>query len=574
MASLQSKKKWEYTVKSKEQVKPETLFDLLLESRGVDDKDTFLNPKFDQLPDFHKLYDAKSASKKIVEAIKADKHIVIHGDFDADGISATAILWEFLYKRVAELLGKEVNVTPYIPDRVDEGYGLSENSISSMKKLGAELIVTVDCGVRDKELIQKYLKEDDALDFIVTDHHQPPEDIIEGLNYPLVHQMYPEHEFPDTHISGAAVTWFLIQNIKEELGIEGYSKTFDGLDLVALSTVTDIMPLKGANRIIVSEGLKLMRKGVRLGLNKLAQVAGVNPKIIQAYHLGFVIGPRINAAGRIGSPMEALRLLLTDDNQKALKRAAQLNAKNAQRQLMTDNVLEEAREQIISRDGKDILNFVVGSDWAEGIIGLVAGKLQEEFGKPAIVATVNGDEARGSARSFGPLNITKEIEGFKNMLTKYGGHAQAAGFSTTPDKIEQFREDLTKKLNKSYKQGDFSQTLKIALSIDPEDIDFELFDLLDQMRPFGMGNPKPVLSLDNVVITNIKDMGDKRKHMKLTLKGNGIGQGEVVMFNCDDDFDKLSIDDSIDIAGTLSINEWNGNKSVQFIAKEWKFTEN
>lgn len=537
----------------------------LLKLRNIEDREQFLNPSLDQIHDAALLSDSKTAAKQIKEAIEHDQQIVIHGDFDSDGICATALLWEFLYKEISGHLDKDIKCLPYIPDRVDEGYGLSESSIDAMKAQGAELIITVDCGIRDKELIQKYQTED--LQFIVTDHHQPPADILENLDYTVVHQMYPGKEYPFQEISGTAVVWLLIQVLREEFGLEAIPER--GLDLVALSTVTDIMPLRDVNRVFVALGLKQMRNETRPGLSALAKVAKINPKEIEAYHLGFVIGPRINAAGRIGDPIEALRLLVSDNSQNGLKRAAKLNALNSKRQSMTEEILEESRNQL-SQIEDDLLYFINGDGWAEGIIGLVAGKITEEFGRPTIVATVNENEARGSARSFGGLNITAALDQFADNLLKYGGHAQAAGFSLDPSKLEEFKKQLVGYVNENFTEEDFIQEIKPDLIADSGDLTVELADKLDLLKPFGYGNKTPLLMLKQMVITNIFPMGADKNHVKLTLKGNDIGFTTAIMFNCKEDIAKLQLDDVIDLLGNISINEWNGNRDVQFMIKEWR----
>jgi len=578
MATLESRKKW--VIPKQTKVKAfkgySELTSKLLKDRGYTSQkkvDDFMSPTLDKLIDFKLLYNAPKAARQIIKAINCKKHIFIHGDFDADGITATAILWEYLYRNVAKHLDTEVKVTPYIPDRVDEGYGLSESSMDNMIKQGADIIITVDCGIRDKEIIQKYQKKNKDLEFIITDHHTPPEDIKDNLTYTVVHPMFPGKELPEARISGAAVAWILVQNIKKELGITEYTELYDGLDLVALSTVTDMMPLVDINRIFLSLGLDIVRKGNRLGLEKLLSIANVKKELLEAYHFGFVIGPRINAAGRIGSPMEALKLFLTDSNTQALKRATQLNAKNIERQKLTLDVLSEAQQQLDKESNSHLLTFVYGENWPEGIIGLVAGKLQERYSKPTIVVTIKDGQARGSARSFGALNITSELDKHKDLLGKYGGHAQAAGFSLSPENLDEFKEALLKSIDEQFSKEDFIQELKIDLAITTDEITMDLFEELEQLKPFGLGNKKPVVALEDVVITNIYDMGNKGLHMKLTVKGDSLSNGTIVAFNCADDFDKLKIDDLIDVAGNLSLNEWNGNKSVQFILKEWQYHE-
>lgn len=573
--TLRSTKKWKLPKKTS--TKPfeglSNIVSKLLRSRGIKTKAAakdFLNPSLDQVPDWKLLHGAREGAKEIVKAIKEDKSIFIHGDFDADGICATAVLWEFLYKEAASILEKEVKCTPYIPDRVKQGYGLSKSSIDEMVNKGAQLIITVDCGIRDKELIDSYLKENKDLSFIITDHHQPPEDITEKLNYTVVHQMFPGHEFPFMEISGTTIAWLFTQALASELGVEVDEKSMrTGLDLVGLSTVTDMMPLAGINRALVDKGLEEMHKSNRQGLSSLAKVANVKPSELQAYHLGFVLGPRINAAGRIGSPMEALRMLVSTNSQQAIKRAAQLNTLNGKRQFLTQEILDKARA-IAQEKEDDLLLFVIGEEWPEGIIGLAAGKLTEEFQKPTIVVSINGDEARGSARSFGGLNITDALTNYADLLVKYGGHAQAAGFSVKEGKLEELQESLVKFVNDNYTQKDFVQELNIDLVIDSADLELTLVEELDMLRPYGYGNKTPLLMLERMVVVSKQIMGKDQSHMKLTLKGEDIGFTTAVMFNCKEDIETITEDSVIDLAGNASINEWNGNKSIQFIVKEWR----
>ncbi|HCC67792.1 TPA: hypothetical protein DEP90_01090, partial [Patescibacteria group bacterium] len=291
--SMKSKKNW---IWPKKKIEINHLVQYILELRGVDNEEEFLKPDLKSIADFHSLYDSKNGAKAIINAVKKKKKIVIHGDYDADGICATSILWEFLYKDLAKFLDIRIDVLPYIPSRVDQGYGLTESSVEDCINLGAEMIISVDCGVRDKELINKYIKK--KLTFVITDHHQPPEDILEDLSYPLVHQRYPKHAYSDVEVCGAYVVFLLIQAIKSEVGMDmEITPETKGLDLVALATVTDIMELKLENRIVVKYGLEQIKKRKRKGLNALIEKAQVDITKLDTYHLGFVIGPRINAAG-------------------------------------------------------------------------------------------------------------------------------------------------------------------------------------------------------------------------------------------------------------------------------------
>ncbi len=559
MMSLVSKSNWIIPENRKE-----NLVETILENRGIKNTQEHLSPSLETIPSYKKLYGATKAAKKIIKYAKEGKKIVIHGDFDCDGICASALLWEFLFREVAKVLGKKVDVVPYIPSRIDQGYGLTESSIQDVKDLGCDLLITVDCGVRDKELINKYSK---GLDFVITDHHQPPEDISEDLNYILVHQMYPDKEYPNKEVCGTAVAYLLAQALRDELKMEE-NKEY-GLDLVALSTVTDMMSLLDVNRIFVKFGLEQISKRKRLGLNALILRSGILPEDINSYHLGYVIGPRINAAGRIGSPMEAVKLLVSNDEKKCTEIANELNSINFERQKLTTEIFDIAKEDV---DLENKLLFVQGENWHEGIIGLVAGKLQEEFYRPVIVTTKNDGVIKGSARSIKGFNITKALEKLDKYLERYGGHELAAGFTAKEKSMDEFVKKITEYANKKITEKDLQRDIKIDLLVETEDIDNELINNLKKLEPFGYGNPKPIICLRDLVVVRKNIMGQEKNHMKLIVKGNGVDLLTLVLFNCNEDTQDINENDSIDVVGYPDINVWNGNENIQFMVKEWRFT--
>lgn len=544
----------------------------LLHSRGITPKqsEAFLNPSLSQIPDYTHLHNAKEAALQIIEAGKASKQIFIHGDFDADGVCATSILWEFLYREMPKVVGADVKVLPYIPDRISEGYGLSTASVDTMIERGAELIITVDCGVRDKELINSYRKSH-GVEFIVTDHHQPPDDLEKKLNYTVVHQMYPGDEYPELSICGSTIALLLVQALRAELGMEHeFNENTRGIDLAGLATVTDMMPLTGVNRVLVKFALDQMRKGTRVGLVQLCSIAKVELKALEAYHFGFVLGPRINASGRIGSAIEAVKLLVTENTETARNNSRALNSLNFERQQLTEDIMHAARGRIEAELKEDKLIFLDGENWPEGIVGLVAGKIQEAYGRPTVVVTVKEGEIRGSARSLKGFNITDAIEKFNEYLEKYGGHEQAAGFSVKLGKLDDFRDALVKYANENIDSDSLIPELGVDLIVDTEDMTVDLVNELAKLEPFGYGNRKPVMMLGNVVVFDKFIMGSGGNHMKLKVKGDGIGFGTAIMFDCAEDIEKLQTDDVIDIVGNLGINEWNGNVDVQFLVKEWR----
>lgn len=564
--SLKSRGEWNLPKKKK----INDILEYILKSREIKDSEHFLSPSLDDIPDPSSLFDSMSAARLIIESVNRGKKIVIHGDFDSDGICATSLLWDFLYRELSEFLEKKVDVIPYIPNRIEQGYGLTEDSLKDVLELGGELLISVDCGVRDEKLINKYKKKN--LSVIITDHHQPPEDLSPELSYPLVHQMYPNHEYPFTQICGTAVVFLLIQEIRKQVGMN-YSISPDskGLDLVALATVTDLMPLTGINRIFVSYGLKQIATGSREGLRQLCLRAGINFKDINSYHLGYLIGPRINAAGRIGSPMNAVKLLVSSDEKLCQKISEELDNLNFDRQKLTLKTKEEASSLI--QDEKNKAIFVIGKDWHEGIIGLVAGKLLEEFHKPVIVATHNGESVKGSARSIKGFNITEALGKFDKYLERFGGHELAAGFTAKADTIDEFVDGFMKFANKEITKEMLVSKLNIDLVIDSENVGKKLIDDLHQLEPFGYGNPKPIVCLKNLVVFRKTIMGKEENHMKLLVKGSGYDMLTLVLFGAGEDKEEIEKDSVIDVVGYPDLNVWNGNENVQFNVKEWRFSK-
>lgn len=564
--SLKSRGEWNLPKKKK----INDILEYILKSREIKNSEHFLSPSLDDIPDSSSLFDSMSAAKLIIESVNKGKKIVIHGDFDSDGICATSLLWDFLYRELSEFLEKKVDVIPYIPNRIEQGYGLTEDSLKDVLELGGELLISVDCGVRDEKLIAKYQKKN--LSVIITDHHQPPEDLSLELSYPLVHQMYPNHEYPFTQICGTAVVFLLIQEIRKQVGMDYIiSIESKGLDLVALATVTDLMPLTGINRIFVSYGLKQIATGSREGLRQLCLRAGINFKDINSYHLGYLIGPRINAAGRIGSPMNAVKLLVSNNEKTCNEISSELDQLNFQRQKLTQDIKEQAEEQITNKNQR--LLFLLGENWHEGVIGLVAGKLLEEFHIPVIVATHNGDLIKGSARSIKGFNITEALSKFDKYLDRFGGHELAAGFTAKVDTIDEFIAKFVNYAGEVITDEMLISKLKVDLLLESDQINKKLLDDLSLLEPFGYGNPRPTICLSNLVVYRKTVMGKEENHLKLVVKGNGIDMLTVVLFGAGEDKDEIEKDSIIDVVGYPDLNIWNGNENVQFNVKEWRFSK-
>ena len=383
--------------------------------------------------------------------------------------------------------------------------------------------------------------------------------------------MYPNHEYPNVNICGAFVTFLLIQSIRKELGMD-FEITPDtpGLDLVALASVTDLMPLLDINRVIVKYGIEQIRKGKRLGLNELIKVSGLQPQDIDSYHLGYILGPRINAVGRIGSPLDAVKLLVSEKQEVCASISEILNETNMQRQYMTQNGLDQAKD-IIGESSEKIL-FVVSDDWHEGIVGLIAGKLNERYHRPVLVGTRKDGIVKGSARSIAGFNITDALSSFSKYLERYGGHELAAGFTIKKGKEEEFSKCIHKIGEELITESMLIKDLHIDLLLGSESINRELINQLDILKPFGYGNSKPLLALTNLVVVKKQIMGKLGNHMKLLCKGEGIDLITIIFFDCDTDTEEINVDDIIDVVGAVDINSWNGNEDIQFKVKEWRFS--
>jgi single-stranded-DNA-specific exonuclease len=565
--SKQSNKEWKYIL-NVDELGLDNLEASLLEERGINDISEFQNPSLKNVPNSDFLFDSKTAAKKIIKAIKAKKKIYIHGDFDCDGVCSTAILWEFLYKEVSKILDIKVDVVPYIPNRLDEGYGLSKKSLDTMKENGAQLIITVDCGIRDGKIIEENISKD--LDFIVTDHHQPADDFIAN-GYTVVHPMLKGHEYPLVKICGSTVAFLLTQAIRKELKVE-YEITEDtpGLDLVALATVTDLMPLVDINRALVVFGLKQMSQSPRLGIQSLLNLSNINPTDLDTYHFGFVIGPRINAAGRIGHAMDALKLVLAPNEKSAMEYSSILFNLNQKRQDGTDQLLQQA-ESLLPEFENENLIFISGQGWHEGIIGLVAGRIFEKTGKPTLIISNNGDEIRGSARSIPEFDITKALEIHSQYLEKYGGHTQAAGFSVKKGEIDNFKESILKYAKENLNFENIKTESIADILISPINISYELYNILEKFKPYGYGNQKPTVMIKGLKIVEKKTMSEG-KHLKLKCIKDS-SEISLLMFNCWDDIKILDVGMEVDIIGNLSKNEWNGNINIEILIKEYKLVE-
>lgn len=530
------------------------LFDKIIDARGLNAKSkaSFLSPDYLMnhdpflLPDMHKAVD------RLCLARKNQEHITIYGDYDIDGLTATTVLMDaftsFGFK----------NIDVFIPSRFTDGYGVTSEAIDKISANGANLIVTVDCGSLSESEIIKAKKLN--IDVIVTDHHS-----VAAIQPPAVAVINPkriDNEYPFRDLASVGIAFKLVQALQTRL--KGLPKDQEKwlLDLVALGTVCDIVPLIDENRTLVYWGLKVLAKERRIGLKALMLVAGINHGNVTTRSLGFGLGPRMNAAGRLETAQYALDLLTTRDSIVALEKAQQLDELNKSRRIDQSKILKAAIIQSEKYQTDPVL-VVSGADWNHGIIGIVAAKLLEKYKKPAFVLQEIGDESKGSARSFGDFNAVEAIRFCDDIITKGGGHSLAAGITLPTKNINEFRA----RINEFYKKQkltnqDLLLLPKADTNAELNELTEELVDLINQLEPFGNGNTQPILKSDNLTVINVRKMGDDGQHIKLELQDLTGKTMQFLAFGAPDYF-FVEIGDKLSVWYHLDVNEWQGNKTVE-----------
>jgi single-stranded-DNA-specific exonuclease len=529
-------KNWEILNKTK--VKSEKITKILLENRGIKTKkeaEDFLNPKLETVTTKSVKINGRQLKKtiaRIKQAINNKEQVVIFGDYDVDGICGTAILWETLNDLGAKVM-------PYIPHRIDEGYGLSVKGIENVKKIykDLKLIITIDNGIVADKAVD--FANEIGIDVIITDHHVPAKKI------PIAKAI-----FHTTKLCGAGVAYLLSQELK--------SDNNNHLELVALATVADLVPLKGANRTLLKFGLEILRKTKRVGLLELFKEAGIVNSSIGVYEIGHIIAPRLNAMGRLEYAMDSLRLICTTNPKRAEELARKIGLTNKERQILTIETTEHAIKLVKDKKELTKLLFVVHESYEQGVIGLVAGKLVEEFYKPAIVISRGKKFSKASARSVKGFNIIEFIRTASEFLVDVGGHPMAAGFTVETKKIPALEKVLHEKLGKMLNQKDLIRNLKIDCELPLSIVDLNLFETLQKLSPFGMGNPEPTFVSKNVIIEDVRMIGMDGKHLKMRL--NSL---DAIAFGMGEFFSKIRIGDKINIVYTLNENNWNGEKRLQ-----------
>jgi single-stranded-DNA-specific exonuclease len=532
-----------------------TLFDQILKARGLEGKarDLFLLPDYDAKHDPFLLPDMQAAVDRLAVAREQQEHITIYGDYDIDGLTATTVLLDAF-----DSFGF-TQVDAFIPNRFVEGYGLTIDAVEKIAATGAQLIVTVDCGsLSEKEIIRA---NELGVDVIVTDHHnvapiQPPA-------IAVINPKRPDHSYPFIDLAGVGVAFKLVQALQTRLdGLPiGQEKWL--LDLVALGTVCDVVTLVDENRANVYWGLKVLSQTRRAGLKALMAVAAVEPEKVNARSLGFGLGPRMNASGRLETAQHALDMLRAQDSMEALEKAQQLDALNQARRADQDKIFKAAIVQA-EQYANDPVLVVSHPDWNHGIIGIVAAKLLEKYKKPTYVLQEMGDESKGSARSYGDFSAADAIRASDDIIIKGGGHKLAAGVTLPTKNIGAFRQ----RVNEFYRSKNlFDQAVLLLPKEDIvvanfKDVNDELLRQLEQLEPCGNGNPEPVFKSENMLVINLRRMGADAQHVKITLQDEHNSKMEFLAFNAPESF-FVEPGEYVTIWFQPSVNEWQGRRTVE-----------
>lgn len=545
-----------------EQLKISHLLSKVFLSRGIEDKQyikQFINPSMDDLYDPFLFKDMEKAVNRIIKAVKDKEKILIFGDYDVDGITSTSILYDFLKKNGA-------SIGYYIPDR-EEGYGLSIGALAKVVEEGVSLIITVDCGITAFEEVE-YIN-DKHVDIIITDHHECKKELPQG--YAVVSPTRHDCSYPFKELAGVGVVFKLVRALSEKMGLNDQSINY--IDLVALGTVADVVTLLDENRIIVKHGLQRIKDTSNKGLKALIDISGYKDKPITSYTIGFVLAPRINAAGRIGDASLAVRLFTTEDENEAIEISKKLNEQNIYRQETEQGIFCDVLTKIESTVNleKEKVIVVWGKGWHHGIIGIVASKISDSYHRPCILIAIEDGLGKGSGRSIEGFNLFEALSHCACLLDKFGGHEQAAGLSIQEENIEKLKEMLNKYADKTLSDSDLIPKIRVDFEVTKEDITEDSVKELDLLSPFGAGNPSPVFTYKNLMVEGIRTVGND-KHIKLTFKDNDTFI-DAIGFNRGYFADIYSQTDVVDVVCSLEINSWNNVDSIQMNIKELKENE-
>lgn len=524
----------------------------------------YLSPSLKDLHNPFLMKDMHKAVARLIKAIYRKEKIVIYGDYDADGITSVVVLLKFISRITSR-------IDYYIPDRIKEGYGLNKTALENMRRNDVNLIITVDCGVSDFEQIS-YAKSL-GIETIILDHHEVPEKIPDAVA--VIDPNRPDCQFPFKPLAAVGIAFNFLIALRGKLREEGfwsnreYPNLREYLDLVALGTIGDICPLVDENRIFSKIGLDLISTGERVGLKALKEIAGLENETIDTGRASYSIIPRINAAGRIASPNDAVQLLLSENMDEAREIAKKLDGYNRKRQIMEKNILAEILDKIESNNDLDKIGPLVfaSNKWHPGIIGIVASRLVDRYYRPAILISLKDGIGKGSGRSIADFNIYEGLKQCDYLLLSYGGHRFAAGISIKEEDIETFSQMLDDIFSKDLKALEYQTKTDIDAQCNLDDINYDLINQMEMLSPFGNKNPEPILCVRNVSLSSAAIVGNN--HLRMRVNGDGVSCNSI-WFSKGQLINSLS-GLTVDIAFTPHLNLWNGISDIQLKLKDISF---
>lgn len=534
-------------------------------NRGIDTIEAaklFMNPELGYLNDPFILKDMDLAVDRVLRAIDENEKICIYGDYDVDGVTSTSLCVNILRKL-------EADVMYYIPVRADEGYGLNEEAVLHIGTQGVNLIITVDCGIGSCDVVERVKQL--GMDIVITDHHECGENLPNACA--VVNPHRPDSDYPYKELAGVGVAFKLMQAVTDSIGCGDLIQ--DVLELAAIGTVADVVPLLGENRILVKHGLMKLADTEYVGLKALIDVSGLKDKPISSYNIAFMLAPRINAAGRLADAARCVELLITEDEALAYEIAEELEQENRERQRIEAEIQEKAIAKL--EDGYDIENSRVivldGEGWHAGVIGIVASRIVEQYSKPTmLIATENG-VGKGSARSMKGFNLYDAMCSCSELFEKFGGHEMAAGLTINVENIDELRKRINDIANDMLQGKLLQPEIHVDYKLEQADVNLETAKQLKMLEPFGMGNPNPQFVCRNLQIVDRRLIGANNKHLSLLLY-DGSNTIKGIAFNMGNSYNVLSINRKIDIICSMDINLWNNNESVQLVIKDFKVNKN
>lgn len=527
---------------------------IILANRNVgieENMNKFLNPTRKDFYNPFLMPDMEKGVDRILQAIKEKERIMIYGDYDADGITSITVLKKFLQER-------NVEVGTYIPNRLDEGYGLNKEAIKGIFEKGYRLMITVDCGISGIEEIE--YANSLGMQTIITDHHEPAESLPNA--YAVIDAKRKDNEYPFNQLAGVGVVFKLIQALSMKLELEE-KEYLKYLDIVCVGTISDIVPLVDENRVIAKLGLKLIEVTKNVGLRTLLDTIGF--KEINSTAISFGVAPRINACGRMGHEQAALDLFLCEDDKEARRIADKLNAFNVERQNKERQIFEQVVQKIEAEEKGKSCIVLGGENWHHGIIGIVSSKVTELYFKPSILICFEGKEGKGSGRSIPGFDLHDALMHCKESIQKFGGHAMAIGITVEKDKFHEFKQEFEQYAEKEH-IGDIVPVIQIDGEIGLKNINIQDVQSLKILEPFGEANKTPLFLFKNLRINSIRALSEG-KHLKLTLK-DGNYLIDAIGFNMGNLSEEYLLDDKVDVVGTLDVNSFNGRDSIQITIKD------